>query len=173
MSFILLPEWIEYLNYPGLELWKFVDLAIFVTAGVFVLRKPISQALASRRESIRKQLLKAQEERETAAEKLAEAEALLAHLDDDVESIRRQALQEAELERERQAAAAEHEMQRLKAQAERELEIVQKTARRELQRFLASRSIEIAKESVVSQLTAEDDLRLIKDRVHELGRARA
>ena len=41
----------EWFNYPGLEIWKFLNLAIFTTAAVYVLRKPISAALASRRES--------------------------------------------------------------------------------------------------------------------------
>ena len=37
----------EWFNYPGLELWKFLNLAIFTAAGIYVLRKPISAALGS------------------------------------------------------------------------------------------------------------------------------
>ena len=43
---LLLAEGIEWYNYPGLELWKFINLAIFTAAGIYVLRKPINQALA-------------------------------------------------------------------------------------------------------------------------------
>jgi F0F1-type ATP synthase membrane subunit b/b' len=93
-------------------------------------------------------------------------------LDREVENVQRQAREEAELERKRQTAAAEHEMQRLKAQADRELELAHKTARRELQRFLASRSIEVAREAVSNQLRPEDDVRLIRERVRELREAR-
>jgi F-type H+-transporting ATPase subunit b len=172
LSFIFLPEWLEYLNYPGLEIWKFADLAIFLTAAIIILKNPISQALAARRESIKKQILEAQQERERAAEKLAEAEARLARVNQEVESLKKQAREEAELERKRQAAAAEQEMQRLKVQADRELEVARKTARRELQKFLASRSIEVAKQSITSQLRPDDDVRLIRERVSELGEAR-
>jgi len=172
MSLILMPEWIEYLNYPGLELWKFANLAIFVAAGIFVLRKPIKNALSARRESIRMELQKAQEARDKAAEQLAEAERLLAHLDKDVDALREQAKHEAELERQRHAAAAALEIEKLKAQAARELEMAHKTARKGLQEFLANRSIEVARQSVVSELRPEDDIRLIKQRVAELGRAR-
>ncbi|HSB29236.1 MAG TPA: ATP synthase F0 subunit B [Pyrinomonadaceae bacterium] len=172
LSFILLPEWIEYLNYPGLEIWKFADLAIFVGVAIYILRKPITQALAARRESIRKQILAAQEERDSAAAKLAETEAMLARVDDEVDAVRRQAREEAELERQRQVAAAELEMQRLKTQGERELEIARKLAHRALQQFLASRSVEVAKQSVMAHLSPDDDARLIRDRVTELTEVR-
>ena len=39
MLLLLVPEWFEtWFNYPGLEAWKFLNLAIFTTAGIFVLR---------------------------------------------------------------------------------------------------------------------------------------
>ena len=166
-------EWLDkYLNYPGLEIWKLLDLAVFVAAAIYILKKPIAHALASRRETIRKQILEAEQQRERAAEKLAGAEAMLARLDQEVESVRKLAREEADLERERQGAATQQEMQRLKAQSERELEIARKAARRELQKFLATRSIAVAKESVTSQLRPEDDVRLIRERVTELREAR-
>ena len=46
----------EWYNYPGLELWKFANLAIFTGVGIYVLRKPISQALQSRRGAIEQEL---------------------------------------------------------------------------------------------------------------------
>ena len=177
LSFIFLPEWLlewldRYLNYPGLEIWKLLDLAIFVTVAIYILKKPIAHALASRRETIRKQILEAEQQRERAADKLAGAEAMLARLDQEVESVRKLAREEADLERERQAAAAQQEMQRLKAQSDRESDIARKAARRELQKFLATRSIAVAKESVTTQLRPEDDVRLIRERVTQLREAR-
>ena len=122
MLLIYLPEWIEYFNYPGLELWKFLNLAIFVTAAIIILRKPIRNALIARGEGIKLEIQKAQAERDQASAKLAEAEALLAHVNTDVQSVRDQASQEAEAERQRQVAAADQEIEKLKTQAARELE---------------------------------------------------
>ena len=31
----------KYLNYPGLEAWKFINLAIFVAVLAYLLRKPL------------------------------------------------------------------------------------------------------------------------------------
>jgi F0F1-type ATP synthase membrane subunit b/b' len=169
MLIISLPEWV---NYPGLELWKFADLAIFITAGFIVLRKPLANALTARRETIRSEIARAENERAQAAEQLAEAQALLAHIDADVEAARKQALEEVTEERQRQAEAAEREVARLKTQTEREIEFARKASRRSLEQFLATRSLQLAKQSVISQLRPEDDDRFIRERLDELRRAR-
>jgi len=172
MLLIALFNWTDYLNYPGLELWKFVDLGIFLAAAIVILKKPISSALLARGESIRQQLLKAKAERESAQEKLSEAEALLEGVGPATEKLREHARQEAEAERRRIATAAEQEIARLNAQAARELEITRKTVRMELQEFLAGRSVQIARKKVVNELGPDDDARLIRERIGELGRAR-
>jgi F-type H+-transporting ATPase subunit b len=102
---------------------------------------------------------------------LVEAESLLTRADNDVKEIRTQAQQEAEAERQRQAAAGAQEIERLKAQAARELELARKTAHKTLRQFLAKRSLEVATQSVKSELRPEDDIRLIRERIGELRRA--
>ena len=58
---LLLAEGIAWYNYPGLELWKFANLAIFTAAAIYVLRKPINQALLARRDAIQQELVTAQQ----------------------------------------------------------------------------------------------------------------
>jgi len=172
MLLISLSDWSEYVNYPGLELWKFLNLAIFLTAGIIILRKPIRNALISRGEGIKLEIQKAQTERDEANIKLAEAEALWASVRTDVQNVRNLASQEADAERLRQASAGEQEIERLKVQAARELELARRAAHKELQQFLAKRSLQIARQSVIRELSPEDDLRLIRERIGELRRAR-
>jgi len=160
----------EWFNYPGLELWKFLNLAIFTTAAIFVLRKPISQALLSRRDAIRRELVAAQQERERALAQIAEADSLLNRLHEDVRTIHKQADEEAKSERERLAASTEREMEKLKQQSQREVDTAGKLARKELRQFLAQRSIELARESVRNQMRPEDDTALIKDNIGDLRR---
>lgn len=164
-------EKLEFMNYPGLELWKFLNLGIFVVLGLVFLRKPIGGLLVTRGERIKVELAEAKMESDKASLKLAEAEALLARVDGDVRDIRSQAEQEADAERQRQIAAGEQEMQRLQAQATRELEMARKAAQKGLQQFLATRSLEVATQSVRNELRPEDDLRLIQERIVELRRA--
>ena len=160
----------EWFNYPGLEVWKFLNLAIFTTAAIFVLRKKINEALLARRDAIQQELVAAKTERERALARVAEAEDLLTRLDDHVGGIHKQAAQEAEAERQRLADATVREKEKLNQQAQREIDTANKLARKELRQFLATRSVELARESVRTQMRPEDDTLLIKERIGDLRR---
>ena len=160
----------EWANYPGLELWKFANLAIFTTAAIFVLRKKISESLLARREAIKQELIAAQQERERALARVAEADNRLSRLHEDVRVVQKQADEEAKAERDRIAAATAREMEKLKQQSQREVETAGKLARKELRQFLAQRSIELARESVRNQMRPEDDTALIRENIGDLRR---
>jgi F-type H+-transporting ATPase subunit b len=160
----------EWYNYPGLELWKFANLAIFTGLGIYILRKPISAALASRRDAIQQELVTAQNERDQAVARVAEADALLTRLDDDVRKVQEQAREEATSERQRIATSTEREIEKLKQQAQREMETADKLARKELRQFLAEKSVQVARESIRVQMRPEDDTALIRERIGELRR---
>jgi len=160
----------EWYNYPGLELWKFLNLAIFTAAGIYVLHKPINQALLARRGAIQQELVTAQQDREQALARVAEADNLLSRLDEDVHTIEEQAREEAKSERQRIAAATEREIEKLKQQAQRELETADKLARKELRQFLAQKSVQMARESIRTQMRPEDDTALIRESIGELRR---
>ena len=96
-------------NYPGFEAWKFINLFLFVGALILILRRPIGQTMQARRAAIRKELMRAQEERNAALAKLEEVNARLARLDTEVAALRTQSEQEAAQERERIARTTEDE----------------------------------------------------------------
>jgi F0F1-type ATP synthase membrane subunit b/b' len=165
-------EWQDWFNYPGLEIWKFLNLAIFSAGAIYVLRRPISQALASRRDAIKQELVQAQRQKAEAQAKLSEADSLLSRLEADVRAVREQSLQEAESERQRLAAATAREIEKLKQQAEREVETAAKAARKQLRQFFAKRSVDVARETVRSRMRPEHDRHLIEQSIGELRRAR-
>ena len=165
-------EWQDWFNYPGLELWKFLNLAIFLVVGIYILRRPISEALATRREAIKRELVQAQQQRAQAEAKIAEADSLLSRLDADVRVIREQAAQEAESERQRVAISTQREIEKLKQQAEREMETADKVARKSLRQFFAKRSVDYARETVRTKMRPEEDRHLIEESIGELRRAR-
>jgi F-type H+-transporting ATPase subunit b len=160
----------EWYNYPGLELWKFFNLAIFAAAGIYILRKPISQALLARRGAIQQELVNAQREREQALARVAEADTLLGRLDEDVHTVQQQAREEAAAEKQRIAASTENEIEKLKQQAQREMETANKLARKQLRQFLAQKSVQMARESIRTQMRPEDDTALIRESIGELRR---
>jgi len=172
-----IPEWLDrWANYPGLELWKFANLLIFIVVAFYLhhrFGKPIRNALRTRSESIKQELAKAREDRDLALAKLAELDARFADLDAEVDRIKEKARVEAEAERQRINLATDEEITKIREQAKRELESAGKAARHELRKFAAMESVRLAEEILKREMTAADDARLTTLNMQELGRTRA
>jgi F0F1-type ATP synthase membrane subunit b/b' len=165
-----IPEWV---NYPGLELWKFVNLVIFVVCAFYLHKRfgqPIREALRSRGEGIKHQLKRAQEERDQALAKLAEVENRFADLDREVAAIEERAIAEGRAEGARINLATEEEISRIREQAKKEIESAGKAARQELRRIAAMESVRLAEEILKREINLNDDVRLTSQSVKELGR---
>lgn len=159
-----------YLDYPGFEAWKFLNLGIFVVALVFAMRKfGLPEMFRDRKETIKRELARAQEERDAALLKLKEVEERLGLLDTELANIKEQSVREANEERERIARLTEIEIGRLGEQATREIESAGKLAKKELRRFTAEQSVRLAEEIVRREMKPEDDARLIANNIEELG----
>lgn len=162
-----------YLNYPGFEAWKFINLAIFVLILIYLLTKKanLGEAFRARRESIKKELARAQLERDAALQKLKEVEERFARLDTEVASIKEQSQLEAAEERERIAQSTETEIAKLSEQARREIENAGKAAKKELRRYTAEQSVRLAEDLIRREIKPEDDARLIARNIEDLGGA--
>jgi len=158
-------------DYPGFELWKFVNLGILIAFLTLILKRRLGEAFRTRRETIRAELARAQQERDAAVAKLKEVEERLARLDTEVTAVKEQAKVEAAEENERIARATETEIARLSEQAQREIEHAGKTARHELRRYTAEQSVRLAEELIRREMKPEDDARLITRNIEELGGA--
>jgi F-type H+-transporting ATPase subunit b len=162
----------SWFNVPGYEIWRFVNLFLFVGALIFILRRPIGESMRARRENIKKSLRRAQEERDAALAKLSDVEARLSRLDEELVSIRENAKKEAEEERMRIAQATEEEARKLREQARLEIEMAGKVAKRELQRYAAEESVKLAESIIKKDIKTDDDVRLWGKYVDELGGVR-
>ena len=164
------PHWWDY---PGVELWKFVNLAVFVGGLVYLLTRKLKlgEAFKTRRETIKQELAKAQQERDAALTKLKEVEERLARLDSEVSTIREHSKREAAEERERIAKSTEVEIAKLGESAKREIESAGKTAKHELRNYAAATSVRLAEEIIRREMRPEDDVRLLQRNVQELGGA--
>jgi len=164
------PRWWDY---PGFEIWKFVNLFIFVGALVYIMVRKVrlGEAFKTRRENIKRELAKAQQERDAALAKLKEVEERLARLDSEIGTIQELSKREAGEERQRIAKSTEVEITKLGEQAQREIESAGKAARHELRRYAAQTSVELAEKIIRREMSPEDDARLIQRNVQELGGA--
>ncbi|MEP6924395.1 MAG: ATP synthase F0 subunit B [Pyrinomonadaceae bacterium] len=159
----------NYLNYPGFEAWKFVNLFIFVAVLIYLLKKPLSSAFKTKRETIRQELVRAKAERDAALQKLGEVEARLSNLEAESVQIKEQSAREADAEATRIAAQTNTDVEKLRDNARREIEAASAQAKRELKRFSADASIKLAEEMLRQNLKGDDASRLVNASISGLG----
>lgn len=163
---------VPWWNYPGFELWKFVNLGIFIIGGLILHRvfgQPIREALRARKQSIKAELIRARAERDSALQQLAEVEERLSGLNAEVEAIRERSKVEAEAERERIRQATELELTKLRDSAKRDIESAGKIAVTELRQFAAKQSLKLAESLIRKDIRPDDEERLIRLRIEGLG----
>ena len=159
----------EYLNIPGFEAWKFLNLAIFIGIMIYLLRKPLSEQFKAKRDAIRADLIRAEEEKKAAMARITAIEARLTQLESEKQSILDRAKEESEDERRRLSEQTKAEIIRLRAQADAEIARLANQIRAELRRFSAEESIRLAEQKLRSQIGAEADSRLVKASIQEIG----
>lgn len=161
--------WNRYLNYPGFEAWRFFNLAVFVAIMVYLLKKPLSDAFKAKREAIRAELIRAEEEKQAALAQLTATEAKLVRLDIEAEQIRAHALQEADAEKRRIAEQTLEDIAKMRRQAEDEIARLSQQIKFELRRFSAEESIRLAEERIRTSIDAEKDARLVRANIRAIG----
>lgn len=158
-----------YLNYPGFEIWRFLNLAIFVAGLIYILKKPLTAAFKAKREVIRADLIRAEEERKAAMVKLTDAEAKLARLDSDKQQIVDDGKKEADAEKFRLAEEAAADAVRLRGQAHNEIDRKTQQVKAQLKRFSAEESIRKAEEKIRQAMNAQKDAELVKANIQSIG----
>lgn len=158
-----------YLNYPGFEAWKFLNLAIFVFILYKLLKKPLSTAFKAKREAIRAELIKAEEEKQAALQQLTAMEAKLAALEAEKAEILSRARTEAESEKKRLTEQTEADIARMRSQIESEITRLVSQAKAELRKFSAEESIRLAEARLRTEITPESDARLVKAGIQSIG----
>jgi F0F1-type ATP synthase membrane subunit b/b' len=161
--------WDTYVNYPGFELWKFFNLAIFIALLVYFLKKPVGEAFKAKREVIRAELIKAEEEKQAALTDLTTVEAKLVGVDQEKDAIMKSAREEIDFEKKRLAAQAEFEANKLAAQADGEVKRLGQVARLQLRRFAVDESLRMAEEKLRTQVDDKADTKLVKTGIEAIG----
>ncbi|MGD9560800.1 MAG: hypothetical protein AB7P09_00780 [Pyrinomonadaceae bacterium] len=159
----------EWLNIPGFEAWKFLNLAIFVAVLIYLVKRPLGDAFKAKRDAIRAELIKAEEEKQAAVKQLTAAEAKLAGLESERAALLEKARKEAEQEKLRLADQAEWDVQKLREQKSGEISRLQKQTFVQLRRFSAEESIRLAEEKLRSQIDTSKDEQLVRGGIASIG----
>ncbi len=151
-------------------LWRVINLLIFVVVLVYLLRNKIriGQVFNDRAASIVKELEQAKREKQEAEQKLAELEARLGRLDQEVAEIRAQSERESKAEAERISQSAQADAEKIGQSAQREIEGAMRAARSELREFVAEHSVKLAEEIIRREIRPEDNSRMFTKFVDDL-----
>jgi F-type H+-transporting ATPase subunit b len=151
-------------------LWRVINLLIFAIFLVYILRSKIriGQVFDKRASSIVKQLEQARRDKQEAQERLAELEARLGRLDQEVAEIRAEAERDSAREEERIKQAAAADAEKIRNAAQREIEGAMKAARTELQAFVAEQSVALAEGIIRREIRPEDNTRMINEFIDDL-----
>lgn len=145
---------------PGLA--KALNLLIFILAMYFLLRKPMREFFAARLASVREMLERAAREKNAATAKMAELDARINRLDEELNGIKAQTEKEAAAERARIEAETQRDIERLKQTAQREIESAKQVALADLRSFAAHQAVDLAEQLIRREIKLEDDARLIQ-----------
>jgi len=148
-----------------------LGLAILIGVLVYFAGEPLKNFLRDRSDGLRRQLEASRAALERSQAANAQMRARLTRIAEEHESLVREAADLAERERERAIerakAAAERVREEAKLSADQEIE----RARQELQREAAKLAVTLAGEMVRSNLTPDDERRLVSEFVTRIGQA--
>jgi ATP synthase F0 subunit b len=163
------PEAIGFWKNP--DIWRILNLLIFVFFLIYILRSKvrIGHFFSNRAALIVKELEKAKLDKQESEQRLAELEARLAKLDQEVAEIRVQAERESALEAERIRETAAADAEKIKLTAQREIDGAMKAARGELRAFVANQSIALAESMIRGEIRSEDNTRMVNKYIDELS----
>jgi len=139
---------------------NFVVLAIVL---VYLLRKPLSQALSSRIKVIKDELEDLEARKDDAEKKLAKYNERLAQLENEAETIVEDYIKQGNEAKARILKEAESSAEKLKAQARRNIEHEFEQAKLKLQEEIFETSLEKAEEIIKNKFSEDDQDRIVDE----------
>ena len=145
------------------DTYRVMNFAVLAIALVFVLRKPLSQALSSRIKGIKEQLEDLEAQKAEAEKKLAEYNQQLAQLEKEAEKIVDDYIRQGNEAKARILKEAEASAEKLQVQARRNIEHEFAQAKLELQKEIFEKSLVKAEEIIKGKFTGQDQDRIVDD----------
>jgi len=145
------------------DTFRVMNFVVLVVALVFVLRKPLSQALGSRIKVIKEQLEDLEVQKTEAEKQLAEYNQKLAQLEKEAEKIVEDYIRQGNEAKARILKEAEASAEKLQVQARRNIEHEFEQVKLELQKEIFEKSLVKAEEIIKSKISGEDQNRIVDE----------
>ncbi len=143
--------------------FRVMNFAVLVIVLVYVLRKPLSQALGARIKGIKNQLEDVEARKAEAEKQLAEYNQKLSRLEKESEKIVEDYIKQGNEAKARILKEAESAAEKLQVQARRNIEHEFKQAKLKLQEEIFETSLAKAEEIIIGKISGEDQDRLVDE----------
>lgn len=159
----------------GIPMWilNLINMILFFGILIYLVRKPIGNAFAQRREEINSKLAEAEARRAKADQLVADIDARLKQIEGEVGSIMERAREEGERQKRELMVAAEEEAKRIVASARTEADTRLKAAREELTAYARELATQRAQQLIEKNVTDEDRKRLFNESVGQISEVRS
>ena len=151
--------------------WQVLNIALVALLFYLLLRKKAPGFFSGRAAEVKEALDRAVREKESALERLAEAERRLAGLDQEVSAIRLDAAEAAAADSKLMQAETETLVARIRAEAGEEIERRVKAARAELLEYAADLIESMAREEIGKEMKADDEEKFAEDFLSKMEEA--
>jgi F0F1-type ATP synthase membrane subunit b/b' len=151
---------------------KLVNLVLFLTILYLLVRKPAREFFSQRLATVRETLDRAAYEKKQAAAKMAELDARLNRLDDDLREIGAQTDRDAAAERARMEAETRNDIEKIRQTAAREVDAAKQVALADLKAFAATQAVDLAEQMIRREMTPADDAKLVARVGEELSKVK-
>ena len=145
------------------DTYRVMNFVVLLVALIFILRKPISQALSSRIKNIREQLERLEIQKAEAEKQLAQYNEKLSQLEGEAEKIIEGYIKQGNEAKAKILKEAEATAEKLQVQARRNIEHEFDKARQELQREVVEKSLLKAEETLKKAITTQDQDKLVDE----------
>jgi len=145
------------------DTFRVMNFAVLAIVLIFLLRKPLTQALSSRIKTIKDELEDLEARKDDAEKKLAAYNEKLAQLEKEAETIVADYIKQGNEARERILKEAESSAEKLKGQARRNIEHEFEQAKLKLQEEIFETSLEKAEEIIKNKFSEDDQDRIVDE----------
>ncbi len=144
-------------------IFRIVNFGVLAVVLIYLIRKPMAQALASRRQGIKDQLADLEKERQEAEKELAEQKQKLARLDKAVEKIVAEYVKEGEAAKARIIEEAKAVAEKLQEQANKNIAHELQRAKQQLKAEMAEEAVAMAEGIIKRNIDAKDQKRIVDE----------
>jgi len=145
------------------DTYRVMNFIVLAAGVIFLLRKPVSEALSSRIEEIRKNLAELEAKRKDAEAELAQYGGKIAELDKESEKIINQYIQQGNDAKAKILMEAQNTAEKIEEQASRNIENEFKRAKNKIKGDLLDKALARAEELIKSRINEDDQVRLVDE----------